>query len=585
MFEAPNNPLAPPTTSSSEPSQVGNIFCITITWNGNTPFNPLVDASGDGLPGLFLRILFSHWFDGIGLVKFASHIQNWEAIVAQISSTDGELLERLFDAIHLHSKKRHALLCVDEILMSNSSSKSEEHSIAICKQLGNLLDKHRATSEDPNASVLMVLFSCLDKGWAKELKTHSGRQILFSQMDPIQFRLCVKLFEQHFLRFGEQAKAGLMTLLMDTGGIPCLLASAEQWLRNDKTALQWLAGRSYSLTSIIDGTRAGCFDDDTLEIVSAVVCARDVNPLTLIGETSFSRLISRGHLYCLGHKPCTSVITLLQFASEHNAPPVHTFEDVITLLDDNSGKTLEQVSILLNFILNPTVSWASGQALEDFCTLHPFLLTLCNAKEGDRTFTVCSMFGSPKFRRCVEAVVGEMAVFPRIPHFLCWNVPYEGQSHHFYWWAKNHVNLLRLGSVVRCCHNNPGFETVFLLASACTKDKFIICLEAKYSEEKSTSTLSAEDIVDKWRNTQDQIQPLLQTTAWGGSTVILMIVALRQLPKTLNFQLPPDANIVIVDRQQFVKYLGPTIGRRFESADQVQFEDFIYRETTTASHS
>ncbi|KAH3764161.1 hypothetical protein Pelo_3953 [Pelomyxa schiedti] len=556
---------------SGKQEGVSDISCTTISWSGDAPYWPYCDDHATGLLGLFLRMLYSHWFVNGGFQTFVSHIQNWESLV-ELSSSKPHLFDILFDAIVRHSKKRHFLLCVDEILLSDGGSNTEVKSQFICSQLGKMMDDNMITVNIPDASAFIVVLSCLDRGWVQSVETGSSRRIIAPPLDPIPFRLCVKLFKEHLNHLEPEAKVGLKLLLLDTGGVPCLLTSINNWLKKDTSASMLLQNHTYCLATIMAGTRTGFSGASSLDVIRAVIIAKRLESDSLIGGKKFAQLVACGYLFCVDNKPYTSVLTLLAFADEFTSHhlPASTFEAIARLLELNAENIPFQVANLLKFLLNPAVSWLDGQALEDFATLHPFLLTLCHdTNDRGRPFCVNSMFGNPIFSRgaCTNTLT---AIFPRLPRFHCWNASHEGKTHRFSSWFQSNGSSLKVGSVVRCCANNPGFETVFLLPYSDGEGKFIICLEAKYSEASSKTVLTVTEILDKWRNAQLQMRGLMQTVGWRGATLILMIVSLRKLPANRNFpEIPTDANILIVDRANFVEYLGPTLGRRFDSLDEV----------------
>ncbi|KAH3756253.1 hypothetical protein Pelo_11962 [Pelomyxa schiedti] len=536
--------------NSTPTSNMSDCCCVTVTWNGVTPYNASIDECGK---------------------------------VAQAVERDPvTILKKLFGAIKIHSKKSHILLCVDEILKADETPVAPLHSEAICHTLGGVMDVGGVTieklaaskktsasemcpsnSKTHTASVIMVVISCLNKGWVLKQESQSGRRIVLLLLDPISFDSSLELFNNHFQSYGKDAEHGLRKVISDTGGLPCLLVGLNHWLNDQKereSALSLLNNHTYSLSAIRRRTRSGLYQDTILydSIVGAIVCAQKLNTDSLIGGQKFCDLVSAGYLFSRGSIPCISIMNLLQFATQGSTSIANsTFEEIPGLLRmaEGSRKTIQSI-------------WSSGTPLEDFVSLHPILLTLCAAETGDREFSINQMFGIPRFQTVTQ---DSTVIFPREPTFYCWNVQArDGKTHDFAWWVKkcgspSHPNL-QVGSIVRCCHTNPGFEVAFLLQSADGASKYIICVECKYSELTSKAVLTSKMVQKKWNSTQSQMQGLMKNTHWKGATVVLIIVTLRKLPAGFDFgntQQNNSRNILILDRTNFTQYLGPTIGSLF----------------------
>ncbi|KAH3763205.1 hypothetical protein Pelo_4983 [Pelomyxa schiedti] len=540
--------------------------CTSVTWNGHSVY-----------PVLILTYITRHWFQTkeSDYETFFQCIANWDQIEANIDTA----LDTLIQAMALQSRKKYLLLCVDEILKTDENLRDDGNSRKICHKLASLLDKYskkkHKKEEDKKYIVLMIVMSCLNEGWVAERKTESVR-LISHKLEPLVFDSRQKLFKSHFRHPG--VKAGLMKALSDTGGHACLLVGLQGWLTMEsESAYSLLQRKVYCLNAIVSRTRS-IFQMSLYpyEIISAVISAKQLASSSLIGRRTFSELIASGVIFSKGSVPCLSVMNLLCFSNENleYRPSVDKdnpkeFTAIAHRLVTVYKDPLPAIKTLLKVMLNPESDWSTGKPLEDFLSLHPLLLTLCNSKQDDRTFSLSEMFGNPFF--ITEDFPDLEVNFPRTPKFLCWNVevpvsPGMSRKHSFVWWAKKKVDSLTTGTVIRCNHTNPGFETAFLLNSV-TGKKVVVCLETKYYEIGSTSSLSPREIRNKWDKTKKQMQPLMENPEWEGLTLVLICVALGKLASRFRMpnDLDPGANIVVVDRAGLISYLGPTMSCRLDA--------------------
>ncbi|KAH3763595.1 hypothetical protein Pelo_4563 [Pelomyxa schiedti] len=589
------------TTSSGLDLKVSSgTACTSVTWNGNTPCTQEIDAGSSGVPGLFLRLLFSHWFetrDNFGYIQLFKCISNWDQICVNIE----ESLNLLIRAMALKSKKGCILVCIDEILKSDDNpGSSDTHSKAICHMLGKLEDTfslknqgkdsetcapetmlHGCISPTPENPVLMTVMSCLNAGWVAELSTDSGRHTIIHKLEPIVFNSRLELFASYKDEYPGVLN-GLRKALSDTGGHACLLVGLHRWLIHETgSACLLLQRKMYCLDSIVSSTRS-IFQTSTYPyaLISAVIKGEPLQEGSMIGDTPFCKLVAKGTIFSTGSIPCLSVMNLLRFAHTYKTPRDPTdIKTVVECLPSSCQRdaALPGMSALLKFMLNPGIDWSNGQALEDFLSLHPLLLTLC-VPQGDRTFPLCEMFGNPchitpNFPQVTVA-------FPRVPKFLCWNVKTLGnhglkRTHAFCWWLSKKIRFIETRTVIRCSHTNPGFETVFLLDSS-TGKKVVVCLETKFSEPSSTTTLLPSMVREKWDNAKAQTRALRESHTWSECIVVLIVVTLWRIPDDFSFpeDLEEEANIAIVDRVNLVNYLGPTMSSRLDAIADPKITDY-----------
>jgi hypothetical protein len=227
-----------------------------------------------------------------------------------------------------------------------------------------------------------------------------------------------------------------------------------------------------------------------------------------------------------------------------------TVEVRLRLAAQNAVKESVLAAVVLQEMLNPDKAWDLCDQLEEFVTCFPLLRALCSdLSDATTPVPVTKLFGVALSRRDQE----DPLVF--VPHRL--NViNWKGQ---FTSLVKGYGDADNIPKNVlfHCSHNNPGFETAVLL-DCCSfqgSTKVLICIEARFSDPMATTTLNSEDIKGKLKAMK------MATECMGGVPRLLIVIAMRRCTFESS-DLPKGENVLVVKRERYLQYLGPTFANR-----------------------
>lgn len=378
----------------------------------------------------------------------------------------------------------------------------------------------------------------------------------------------------------------LLKAIADTGGHPATIEGLQRWVgtEKDSDAMKLLCSGEYNVPYILSLVRTSHADPKLpWNVLASVIRAEEVTPNTVIVDgLTFSELEQHGVLFRKDGKPCISNFLFLEFSEVTlKNPPKRNLQELFNVTQGNESKlksrcqTQDMLSIdemaahCLMAMLDPKIIWKPGEQLETFITWHPVLHSLASIPDDDgggggdgQWKSLKKLFGYSVFG---DGFPNLEVFVPRRLHVINFEGQYKTFAMKITEIIHSKPELLKVlkGTLIHCCHNNPGFETAFVLQSRDSDTKkeqkpVIVAIEARCSDPISTTTLPHSQITEKMRNTTEQTQQMASALK---ATVVLAVIAIRHVTAPAIEQLP--VNVMFIGKDNYLGHIGPAFAPRF----------------------